>query len=167
MRFRFALLSLALAAPAVAAQNAPKFGCTEAVHRQFDFWIGEWDVTVQEKPAGRSSITLEEQGCVIHEHWTGSRGGTGQSFNFYDPVTKDWHQVWVDNSASWLHLTGHFADDKMMLTGVAPGQDNAPTQQRLTFFKNADGTVRQLWETSTDGKTWSTAFDGLYRKRKT
>jgi hypothetical protein len=38
--------------------------------------------------------------------------------------------------------------------------------QRLTFFNNPDGTVRQLWESSNDeGKTWQVAFDGLYRKR--
>ncbi len=166
MRFRLAFVCLLLSARALSAQGAAsKFGCTDAVYRQFDFWIGEWDVTVQGKPAGTSSITLEEQGCVIHEHWTGARGGTGQSFNFYDQLTRDWHQVWVDNSGTWLHLTGAFAGEKMTFTGVAPGPDKVPTQQRLTFFKNADGTVRQFWETSRDGKSWQTSFDGLYRKR--
>jgi hypothetical protein len=158
---------LLLLVPAVAAaQNAPpKFGCPDAVYRQFDFWVGDGDVTVKGAQGGRNNITLEEQGCLIHEHWTGARGGTGQSFNFYDATTQRWNQVWVDNSGSSLRLSGTFADDKMLLTGVAPGPKGETLQQRLTFFRNADGTVRQLWETSADGKTWQVAFDGLYRKR--
>ncbi len=36
----------------------------------------------------------------------------------------------------------------------------------ITWTPNADGSVRQHWETSEDGKTWKTAFDGLYTPRK-
>ena len=34
---------------------------------------------------------------MVHEHWKGSRGGTGQSFNFYDRGDRKWHQVWIAN----------------------------------------------------------------------
>ena len=34
-----------------------------------------------------------------------------------------------------------------------------------TWTPNPDGTVRQHWEISSDaGKSWTTAFDGLYRR---
>lgn len=141
------------------------FGCPGAEYHQFDFWLGSWDVTAGGNPAGTNIITQEEQSCLIHEHWTGRGGSTGQSFNFYDASTRQWNQVWVDNQASSLRVSGTFADDQMKLTGVAPGPDGKPQQQRLTFFKNPDGTVRQLWETSADGKDWAVAFDGLYRKK--
>jgi hypothetical protein len=37
-------------------------------------------------------------------------------------------------------------------------------QNRITWTPHPDGSVRQLWEQSTDeGKTWQVAFDGLYR----
>jgi len=36
---------------------------------------------------------------------------------------------------------------------------------RITWTPRADGTVRQLWETSADGKTWSAIFDGLYSRK--
>jgi len=161
-----AALLLALAGAGLSAQNAPPTsGCPGPEFRQFDFWVGQWDVTVQGNPAGTNIITREEQGCLIHEHWTGAKGGTGQSFNFFDASTRQWNQVWVDNSASSLRLSGTFADNQMRLTGVAPGPDGKPQQQRLTFFKNADGTVRQLWETSSDGSSWQVAFDGLYRRK--
>jgi hypothetical protein len=161
-----ATLLLALTSTDLIAQGTPPvFGCPGPEFHQFDFWVGQWDVTVQGKPAGSNTITQEEQGCLIHEHWTGAKGGTGQSFNFFDQSTKQWNQVWVDNSASSLRLAGTFADNQMRMTGVAPGPDGKPQQQRLTFFKNADGTVRQLWETSSDGTSWQVAFDGLYRRK--
>lgn len=149
------------------AQSGPvKVGCTEADSRQFDFWVGDWNVTVQGTQAGTNEITLEENGCVIHEHWVGARGGTGQSFNFYDRGIGKWHQFWVDNQGNYLHLTGDYADNRLVLSGTAPGPDGKPQQQRLTFFRNGDGTVRQLWESSADqGQSWQVSFDGLYRKK--
>jgi len=163
---RAATPALLLAWAPLAAQGTPSFGCPEAEHRQFDFWVGTWTVTVGDNFAGSNVITNEEQGCLIHEHWSGSRGSTGQSFNFYDAASRQWHQVWVDNQGTWLHLTGHYADDEMRFTGTAPGPDGKPAPQRLTFFRNADGTVRQLWQASSDGgATWGTVFDGLYRRK--
>jgi hypothetical protein len=165
---RFATVSAMLILPVVlAAQGAGSpSGCTAVEHRQFDFWVGDWNVTVQGDQAGTNDVTLEEQGCVLHEHWAGSRGGTGQSFNFYDRVEGKWHQLWVDSGGNYLHLTGAYADGQMRFTGTAAGPDGKPQAQRLTFFRNADGTVRQLWETSADGRDpWQVAFDGLYRKK--
>jgi hypothetical protein len=159
-----AALLLALAGAGLSAQNAPPtFGCPGPEFRQFDFWVGQWEVTVQGNPAGTNIITREEQGCLIHEHWTGAKGGTGQSFNFFDASTRQWNRS--QSTPSSLRLSGTFADNQMRLTGVAPGPDGKPQQQRLTFFKNADGTVRQLWETSSDGSSWQVAFDGLYRRK--
>ncbi len=156
-----------LAPLAVEAQGAtPPAGCTTAEHRQFDFWLGHWDVTVSGQAAGTNEITLEEDGCVLHEHWVGSKGGTGQSFNWYDRAAGRWHQVWVDSQGTGLQLAGTYADGKLTLTGTAPGPGGTPQAQRLTFFKNPDGTVRQLWESSADGgATWQAVFDGLYRKK--
>lgn len=65
-----------------------------------------------------------------------------------------------------LPLSGVYADGKLVYTGVAPGPNGAPAQQRLTFFQNGDGTVRQLWESSSDGKQWQTVFDGLYVRQR-
>ncbi len=152
--------------PTLSAQvTAPTGGCTAAEYRQFDFWVGSWDVTTGGNPAGTNVITLEERDCLIHEHWTGAKGGTGQSLNFYDSTTKQWNQVWVDNSAGSLRLSGSFANDQMRLTGVAPGPEGKPQQQRIIWYKNPDGTIRQVWETSDDGQSWTVAFDGVYRKK--
>ena len=159
--------ALLFTGPSLAAQAAaPAFGCPAAVNRQFDFWLGDWTVSVGGTPAGTNLVTSEEDGCVVHEHWKSSRGSTGQSFNFYDATAGKWHQLWVDNQGNYLHLLGGFADDRMLLEGTAPGPGGELRQHRLTFFKNRDGSVRQLWETSADeGRTWAVAFDGLYVRR--
>jgi hypothetical protein len=161
------VLAAVASAQGLGAQaSPPTFGCPAPEHQQFAFWVGDWNVTVQGNQAGTNKVTLEENGCLIHEHWTGARGGTGQSFNFYDRTMGKWHQVWVDNQGSYLHLTGTYADNRLTLLGTAPGSDGQPQQQRLSFFRNADGTVRQLWESSPDeGKSWQVVFDGLYRRK--
>jgi hypothetical protein len=157
------------ASPVLAAQTSrpapPR--CDTADYRLFDFWIGSWNVTSGGQPVGKSLITLEEDGCVIHEHWTGARGGTGQSFNYYDRVDKQWHQMWVSSSGNVLDLAGTFAGSTLTYRGERKQPDGTTLLHRLSFSANPDDTVRQLWETSSDGgSTWSIAFDGLYRRKQ-
>ena len=171
MRVHASLLTFGLlmgvVAPAAAQGSAPSPGCPRAESHQFDFWEGDWNVTDPTgKAVGTNLVTSEEAGCLIHEHWIGGGGNTGQSFNFFDSSAGLWNQVWVDNFGSILRLSGSYADGVMRFTGVAPGPGGKPQQQRLAFFRNADGSVRQLWESSDDeGRTWQVAFDGLYRKK--
>jgi hypothetical protein len=163
------LASASLAGRGLAAQTAAPAAptCSAAEYRVFDFWVGNWDVTMRGQPAGANLVTLEERGCLVHEHWTGTRGGTGQSFNFYDRGDGAWHQVWVSSSGNVLNLTGHFADGTLTYLGENRQPDGTLLRHRLSFHANGDGTVRQLWETSSDsGATWAVSFDGHYTKRK-
>jgi hypothetical protein len=139
--------------------------CDAAEYRQFDFWVGDWTVTTAAGRAGTNLVTLEEKGCLIHEHWQGARGGTGQSFNFFDRADGLWHQVWVSSTGSVLRFAGEYHDGRLVLRGDRTGRNGNTLHDRLTFFHNADGTVRQLWESSPDGQRWQTVFDGLYTKQ--
>ena len=69
-----------------------------------------------------------------------------------------------------LVLSGGFKDGAMVLEGQQPVPDaktGKPQRERITWTPLADGSVRQLWESSTDqGKTWTVAFDGNYRHPK-
>jgi hypothetical protein len=153
-------------APVAAAASASACGMPE--FRQFDFWKGEWDVSSHGKPAGRSRVEAILDGCVLLENWRGASGTEGKSFNTYNTSTKHWEQYWVDGSGAPLHLSGGLVDGKMVLEGqrLTPNADTGAMQrERISWTPNADGSVRQLWETSTDdGKTWGVSFDGLYRK---
>lgn len=156
----------ALALMQTAAPPAPQVGCKGAGYDEFDFWVGEWEVV---NPAGTvagvNSITRDYDGCVVREQWRGARGMNGSSFNIYDPRSRRWHQTWVDNTGTLLTIDGAFTNGSMRLVGkgVSP---QGTSLNRVTFTPNKDGTLRQLWEVSADeGKTWTIAFDGTYRKR--
>ena len=140
--------------------------CSSAQHRAFDFWVGDWVVrTADGKVAGHNKIDREYGGCVVHEHYTTDRGYGGESLNIYDAARGVWHQSWVDNGGLLLTIEGGIRDGKMVMEGQSPGKAGKPSKQRITWTPNADGTVRQLWE-STDAKGgWVTAFDGVYSRQ--
>lgn len=149
------------------ATPGPAKACATPESRQFDFWLGDWAVTDPKgNAAGKNLITLEQAGCVLHEHWTGEKGGTGESFNIYDGAAKRWHQTWVDNGGTLLLLDGGLVDGRMVLTGNGVGPNGKPVTNRIAWEKLADGRVRQTWTVSSDGgATWTTSFDGYYAKR--
>lgn len=150
-------------ATATAPAAAPRSDCSAPEHHQFDFWLGTWTVTAAGKPAGTNRIESVMSGCGLLEHWTSARGGHGTSLNFYDRRTKTWSQAWIDEGGNALHLSGTFANGRMVLASEPRRTEAGLDVQRITWTKNADATVRQLWESSTDGgKTWTVAFDGLY-----
>jgi hypothetical protein len=159
----FALVPLtAPAAPAV----RPK-PCATPQDRQFDFWAGRWNVTdnATGKPAGTNDVTHEYGGCVLQEHWRGTSGDQGSSFNHYDAARKVWHQTWVDNAGGILYLDGGLKNGSMVLAGTRRGRGGKPVTDRITFTPRPDGSVRQWWQVSRDGgATWTTSFDGIYRR---
>ena len=150
------------AAPPPAAE-APASPCSSADHRRFDFWVGTWEVrgaARPEAPPGRNSITREHGGCVLREDYVNGRY-TGASLSFWDAGAGLWRQTWIDNQGQPLLLAGGWRDESMVMSGPQGG----PPADRITWTPNPDGTVRQLWEKSTDGgATWTVAFDGLYRR---
>ncbi|MEO8753730.1 MAG: hypothetical protein ABI624_13740 [Casimicrobiaceae bacterium] len=162
-----ACLVVAEAADAQDAKPAAKPSCATPEYRQFDFWIGEWDVS---NPAGRivgqNRIARLHGGCVVLESWSGDGGVTGSSLNIYDAERGKWHQTWVDSTGGLLQLEGGWSNGRMVLVSAADPAKPGETINRISWQPLADGRVRQLWETSADGsKSWTTAFDGYYRKQ--
>ena len=154
-------------ATATATPPAPP-KCDQPEHRQFDFWIGEWDVTGPDgSKAGVNVIEKILDGCVLNENWTGASGAVrGKSYNIYSRAKGKWHQTWVDSTGSLLEIEGGIVDGKMVLEGDGIGQGGQPIRHRITWTPNDDGSVRQHWQITSDGgATWNDAFDGLYKKK--
>lgn len=133
---------------------------------QFDFWLGQWDVSDPKgQPAGKSRIESIGEGAGILENWTDSSGTTGKSLNVYNVRKKCWQQFWVGNGTPVLELSGGLVDSSMVLTGARKGRTGATITDRITWTPNPDGSVSQHWESSADGgKTWSDNFVGVYRR---
>ena len=143
--------------------------CCGDEYQQFDFWVGDWVVYAKGKMAGFNKIVKLERGCIIRENWKSVESSfTGSSYNFYDKADRKWKQVWVDNQGAVLDLSGEFKDNKMVLESKEKKDQNGNSIiNRITWYNNDDGTVRQLWEQSGDGGlAFTTSFDGLYRRRK-
>ena len=163
------IAALSMLAATASGQQAARNSCNDPNHRQFDFWVGDWEVTDSAGATvyGSNRITREEDGCLIHEHWVGSRGGTGQSLNFLNPATQRWEQVWVGSDGLVLQVTGKLEGTSMVLVGEGLGQGGNQLKQRASWTPQADGRVRQYWQQSADGgATWTVAFDGWYRRKK-
>ncbi len=160
------LTSSALAEPTSPPVPSPA-PCSHPEYRQFDFWVGDWDVyTPTGRKAGRNTITVEYGGCVLHERYQTPGTYRGESLNTYDPVRRRWHQTWVDNAGTLLQLDGIWDGAVMELSGTLPNKDGSVTHQRIRWSRNRDGSVRQLWEQSADEESWQAVFDGEYHRRE-
>ena len=139
--------------------------CSNPKAHEFDFWIGTWTVYKNgtDKIVGYNTINSVAGDCGLQENWKSVDGSNiGTSLNKFAFRKGKWQQFWIDNSGITLQLEGNYSDNKMIMTGESP-----TALDRITWFNNADGTVRQLWEQSKDkGTTWAIAFDGLYKKQK-
>lgn len=140
--------------------------------REFDFWVGDWDVRPTGQPAkgpaARNTITMDDNGCVLTEHWKAPSGSEGQSFNIFDRSVGAWRQTWVDNGGGQHDYRGAIKDGNMLYVGDTPAPNGAlgrvPT--RLTFFHISADSVRQFSEISNDGgKTWQPNYDLMYVRR--
>lgn len=139
-----------------------------AVYRQFDFWVGDWEVFGRSgQRVGTSVISKDEHGFLITEKWTSTSGGTGTSMNYYDPSDRKWKQTWVSDDGTIVNYAGAFQEGKMQLVGERILTNGQKGLTRVSFTPLPDNRVQQFIEQSRDGKTWSTYFKGTYvRKAK-
>ncbi|MEO8109247.1 MAG: tetratricopeptide repeat protein [Ginsengibacter sp.] len=138
--------------------------------REFDFWVGDWDVYVTgtSNYAGHNTIQMISGGCALLENWENS-AGTGKSINFIDPLTNKWKQAWVGSYPGGIQefVNGEYKDSAMrFIFETIDGHGNKMIG-RFIFYNEAPGRVRQFKETSADnGKTWVTSYDFTYIKKQ-
>jgi hypothetical protein len=170
MRFRIIIPIALCAFNPVVAQAPPAPPCAASEFRQFDFWVGDWDVYANgsDKLVAHSKIEKLYTDCAVRENWMPLKGGGGGSLNSYDPETGLWHQTWTGSQPGRTEFSGGLAGEKMVLTGHWRNV-NGPGQHaliRMSYSKQADGSVRQHGEQSVDhGLTWTPSFDFIYRRK--
>ncbi|MBE0566172.1 MAG: hypothetical protein IH621_09460, partial [Krumholzibacteria bacterium] len=70
-----ACAALALVAGVIQAADR---GCPDPLARQFDFWIGSWEVSNQDgSVVGHNRIEPILDRCVLQETWAGASGSAG------------------------------------------------------------------------------------------
>lgn len=143
--------------------------CRAPEYRQFDFWLGMWNIdNADGDHIGTSIISSELDGCVVMEDFIGAAGFPGRSLNVYDAATDMWYQTFVDGLIGNFRLSGGLQGDEMVMTGSQTIVQFFPQfairqrDSQVTWTPLSDGRVRQLIEASFDGGPVEPRFDGTY-----
>lgn len=146
--------------------------CTTAEQKQFDFWVGEWNLTWpgQDGKTGHGSNTIQRvlDGCVVQENFSGgdSMALRGTSVSTFDGSSGRWKQTWVDNEGGYLDFVGEFKDGQMILEREAQGKDGTRILQRMVWKNVTANEFDWSWEASRDGgKTWQVNWPIHYKRR--
>ena len=150
------------------AQKNDSCSCCTKDHEAFDFWLGDWTVYNREgQTVGTNKIVRIQNGCVLQENWIATnKTNTGTSYNFYELSDDTWNQVWISNTGKVLRLKGNInASGAMVLKSDLIESSNGNYFNQITWTKNDDGTVTQLWVIlNEENKIIRTDFEGIYHK---
>lgn len=157
-----ALITAILGSGIVPSASATEPSCTEATFRQFDFWLGRWEVSTADGTViGHNRISSIAGGCALLEEWTGTDGGSGKSLISYLPDQGHWRQFWVSSDGSHTDRTGGPDLGGMVLSDSSADA----TQARNVLVPVSADELRQQEQVSTDGGLhWTTVFEGVYRR---
>jgi hypothetical protein len=143
--------------------------CRGGRYRDFDFWIGRWDVVDPDgAQVGTNRVRPLLDGCLVEENWTASDGSRGRSMNAFDAATGEWSQYWIDQFGLHLRLFGGRDGAVMRLQGgrigIRPDGSRVALLDRIRWTPLPGGDVGQFWDLSLDsGATFPiVVFDGRY-----
>jgi hypothetical protein len=157
--FAIGLYGLSGAPPSVSGRP-----CSRPEYRQFDFWLGTWEIENPDgTPAGTNIIQSALDGCAVLESYA-FQGYIGRSLNSYDAATDQWHQHWSDHTSAVIDIYGGSPQPGTMIMQGS----RATFTDRIAWTALGPDGLRQLWEISTDGgQTFPTVqFDGFYHRRE-
>jgi hypothetical protein len=166
MRLLAAILILILSITGYAEENQKP--CSTPEFRQFDFWVGAWDLTWEQDGKGTNTITRILGDCVILENFDGGDSMTlrGMSVSAFDPQSAHWRQTWVDNDGTYLDFTGAMQGENMILARTFTRAGKV-LMQRMVFRDIKPDSLIWDWQRSTDqGKTWENLWTIHYRRAK-
>ena len=134
-----------------------------SVYRQFDFVIGKWTLqTLNDRLAGSLEFSASSRGYAL----VGNGVDEARSLRFtvmgyYDPQTRAWKQVWMDDQGTALHLAEMSADDQTIsLEGTMSTADGRQQLARVIYEEVEGGLVRLTLENSPDaGNRWDDMLD--------
>ncbi len=172
---KFLIIVLLLTSPVFS--QAPQKPCSDERATQFDFWVGEWELTWPGGQAGtpegkigkgRNHITKTLGGCTIEENFsTEDSSYIGRSWSVYNSQLEMWQQTWVDNSGAYLLFTGKYQADTMELRTALREQGDKKILSRMLFENITPNGFDWNWQRSTDGgENWTDLWNIRYSRKK-
>lgn len=150
--------------------------CSAPEASQFDFWLGEWDLSWPaeqtggdpgELATGTNVITHRFGNCVVEENFATSDGSfLGHSVSVYDEKTASWRQTWVDSSGGYLLFEGGVREGVMELRTPTVEEDGHTVVQRMVFTDIEEDSLAWHWQRSRDGgEQWEELWTIRYVRR--
>jgi hypothetical protein len=146
--------------------------CSSPESSQFDFWIGEWNLTWNDTMQGTNRIEKMFGNCTVHENFSDQRiGYLGESWSVYDSNYKQWKQTWVDNQGGYIALTGGMKADSMILSTAertVPFKISSTGKMvsRMVFYNIKPNSFDWIWESSADGGlSWKPSWKIHYERK--
>lgn len=138
---------------------------------QFNFWLGEWELTWADNGRGHNSVSKILDNKVIREKFTSLHDDEvppfqGMSLSTYDETNEQWKQTWVDNQGNYLDFGGGFSDGQMILTRNAVLEGKS-AKQRMVWKNIQEDSLDWYWQQSDDGgQNWQTLWHINYKREK-
>jgi hypothetical protein len=163
-------LAFLVAPPALFAQDFPVSSSLPAEARQFDFWVGVWDVNLRVRQddsswpdtyASVANVYPVLGGKAILELWSEDRipGIKGYSLRYYDTARSEW-VLWLNwpgmNRSGSSSLAGEFRHGRGEFFATGQNPDGTETISRYSFSDISDDGFR--WDdafSSDGGATWA------------
>jgi hypothetical protein len=129
--------------------------------RDFDFWVGEWDVSWGNGARGRNVISQLFDGNAVLEQFDGRPGIElqGASLSVYDAGGEVWRQTWVDSDRNYLVFEGTFVDGVMDLRTERGG-----ATYRMQWRDIEPDSLRWLWQRQAGDGNWETLWELRYAR---
>lgn len=150
--------------------------CSDIRARDFDFWVGEWDLSWpaqqtggEEGDVGRgiNRISKKFGECVVEENFATSDGKFfGHSVSVYDPDAGLWRQTWVDSGGTYLLFTGRYEAGTLELRTAPVERDSGEIAvNRMVFSDIHDNSLSWDWQGSKNGgETWHDLWNISYNR---
>ncbi|MEP7252654.1 MAG: hypothetical protein ABI683_09750 [Ginsengibacter sp.] len=142
--------------------------CSYPEASQFDFWVGDWELTWNDTSHGTNHIVKIMDGCTVNENfYDPAMKYSGSSWSVYNPQLKIWQQTWVDNQGGYIALTGAFEKDMMTLTAEPRKLPNGKEiVSRMVFYNITPGAFDWRWESTKDsGVSWQPNWLIHYKRK--
>jgi hypothetical protein len=142
--------------------------CSAPQASQFNFWIGEWDLTWSDSLHGTNRVEKIFGDCTVHENFNDAKNNyAGQSWSVYNPASSLWQQTWVDNQGGYITLTGKMENDSIILKTGERQTQKGKQQMRMVYYHIQQGSFDWSWESSNDGgASWKPVWQIHYSRKK-
>ncbi len=146
--------------------------CSSPQIHQFDFWIGDWNLTWNDTSHGTNHVERIFGNCTVQENFSDPVSKYfGKSWSVFNANYQIWQQTWVDSQGGYIDLTGGMKGDSMVLNtaerivplSISP---SGKMISRMVYFHIKPQSFDWSWESSIDGGTsWKNNWLIHYKRK--